>query len=96
MKTCPNCGEMNGEANDQCYKCGADLSERYCTYCDKVYSSKTHTCPVCGSPTVVYDAFTMKKQTYNNSSDYVDTWMYACGFNSDCGTDSWMYPNWKK
>lgn len=44
MKTCPNCGEMNGEANDKCYKCGADLSERYCTYCDKVYSSKTHTC----------------------------------------------------
>ena len=34
MKTCPNCGEMNGEANDKCYKCGADLSERYCTYCD--------------------------------------------------------------
>lgn len=77
MKTCPNCGEMNGEANDKCYKCGADLSERYCTYCDKVYSSKTHTCPACGSPTVVYDAFTMKKQTYNNSSDYVDTWMYV-------------------
>ena len=25
MKTCPNCGEMNGEANDKCYKCGADL-----------------------------------------------------------------------
>lgn len=27
MKTCPNCGETNGEANDKCYKCGADLSQ---------------------------------------------------------------------
>ena len=27
MKTCPNCGEMNGEANDKCYKCGTDLSQ---------------------------------------------------------------------
>nr|DAU23547.1 MAG TPA: PROTEIN/RNA Complex, archaeal, ribosomal, 50S, protein.0A [Caudoviricetes sp.] len=27
MKTCPNCGETNGEANDKCYKCGTDLSQ---------------------------------------------------------------------
>ena len=72
MKTCPNCGEMNGEANDKCYKCGADLSQisgerRCCPYCNEIYSPKVETCPKCERPTVVFDPFTMK-QTYNGGS----------------------------
>ena len=83
MKTCPNCGEMNGEANDKCYKCGADLSQisgerRCCPYCNEIYSPKVETCPKCERPTVVFDPFTMK-QTYNGGSD-VETWMYVIAF----------------
>lgn len=57
MKTCPNCGEMNGEANDKCYKCGTDLSQisgekRYCEYCKEIYAPKTKECPKCGTPAV--------------------------------------------
>lgn len=79
MKTCPNCGEMNGESNDKCYKCGADLLEatnRYCRNCDEVYSSKVSTCPTCGESTVVYNPFTMSKQTHHNNN-YIETWMYV-------------------
>lgn len=83
MKTCPNCGEMNGEANDKCYKCGTDLSQisgerRCCPYCNEIYSPKVETCPKCERPTVVFDPFTMK-QTYNGGSD-VETWMYVIAF----------------
>lgn len=79
MKACPNCGEMNGESNDKCYKCGADLLEatnRYCRNCDEVYSSKVNTCPTCGESTVVYNPFTMSKQTHHNNN-YIETWIYV-------------------
>lgn len=83
MKTCPNCGEMNGEANDKCYKCGADLSRvsgerRCCPYCSEIYSSKVETCPKCERPTVVFDPSTMK-QTHNGGSN-VEVWMYVIAF----------------
>lgn len=83
MKTCPNCGEMNGEANDKCYKCGADLSRvsrerRCCPYCSEIYSSKVETCPKCERPTVVFDPSTMK-QTHNGGRD-AEVWMYVIAF----------------
>lgn len=82
MKTCPNCGEMNGEANDKCYKCGADLSQisgekRYCEYCKEIYAPKTKECPKCGMPTIVYDPITMS-QVHNAGG--VEMWMYVIAF----------------
>lgn len=82
MKTCPNCGETNGEANDKCYKCGADLSgvsgeKRYCEYCKEIYSPRTKECPNCGMPTIVYNPATMS-QIHNTGN--VDMWMYVIAF----------------
>lgn len=83
MKTCPNCGELNGDTNNKCYKCGNDISnisevKQYCTYCKGIYASRVKECPRCGIPTVDYDPFTMS--TSNNSNNYTDTWMYIIGF----------------
>ena len=82
MKTCPNCGETNGEANDKCYKCGTDLSQisgekRYCEYCKEIYAPKTKECPKCGMPTIVYDPITMS-QVHNAGG--VEIWMYVIAF----------------
>lgn len=83
MKTCPNCGELNGDNNTTCYKCGNDISnistvKRYCEYCKEIYAPKIKECPKCGMPTIEYDPITMSQ--VHNRKNAVEPWMYIVSF----------------
>lgn len=83
MKTCPKCGELNGDNNAVCYKCKTDLSDistvrRYCKYCKEIYTPSTKECPKCGMPTIEYDPITMSQ--VHNRKDAAEPWMYVIGF----------------
>lgn len=58
MVTCPNCGEINGNDRETCFKCHAQLKEHVpaltaqqmvCPYCKLSYNSNTIYCKECGS-----------------------------------------------
>lgn len=53
MRTCPHCGETNGNNNAHCWKCKTFLGavesyRKICPKCKHVYSAKTENCPNCG------------------------------------------------
>lgn len=83
MKTCPKCGELNGDNNTICYKCKNDISDittvrRYCKYCKEIYTPRTKECPKCGMPTIEYDPINMSQ--VHNRKNAVEPWMYIIGF----------------
>lgn len=84
MKTCPKCGELNGDANSKCYKCGEQLPEmvtankRYCNYCKGIYAPNVEECPRCKMPTRIYSDSLAKMS--GSSESYVETWMYIIAF----------------
>lgn len=60
MKTCPKCGELNGEERTTCFSCRKVLEntapyQKVCPKCRAVYSSKTERCEDCGVLLAVYD-----------------------------------------
>lgn len=82
MKECPKCGELNGDANDRCYKCNTFLGYRstmgkICRKCNAKYDSKKEICDECGNVLSVYEpSYELKSK--NNSS--TDMWMYVISF----------------
>lgn len=61
MITCPNCGELNGDNLQQCFKCKTDLKsgvpsyKKICTKCKKLYDAKAETCEKCHRVLSVYN-----------------------------------------
>lgn len=48
MKTCSGCGEINGDANTKCFRCGADIGvTKYCNHCSKAFTCASDVCPEC-------------------------------------------------
>ena len=59
VKKCPKCGEVNGNSNTACFRCGtiigpADSYQKICPSCGLVYSSRAERCEKCGTVLAVY------------------------------------------
>lgn len=63
MKTCPKCGELNGDNSAACFKCGAKLEtaaknaayQKKCPKCGRIYDAKEELCAHCpDTPLAVY------------------------------------------
>lgn len=79
MKTCPKCGELNGDSRTDCFKCKAilgsvDTYQKICPKCGFVYSSKTESCDSCGGRLSVYTPDAVNKTSYSDNSG---CWMYV-------------------
>lgn len=77
MKTCPNCGELNGDGRTDCFKCHApfkanDSYKKICPKCGRVYAARTETCEKCGLRLSVYSG-----QTTAAGSDNEGCWLYV-------------------
>lgn len=62
MRECPKCGELNGDNNSSCYKCGAYIGKvetykKICRTCGTVYSGSKTYCDSCGGDLSVYDPY---------------------------------------
>lgn len=83
MKTCSKCGELNGDNNTKCYKCGERLpapvtgAKRYCKYCKGIYMPNVEECPRCEMPTHIYSEGMVKNL---NSGDSLELWMFVVAF----------------
>ena len=77
MRTCPKCGELNGDNNTECYKCGAIIgTESYkkkCPYCGAVYNGNKDTCDSCGEKLLVFDDNYYLRKSYTKPQS--NTWM---------------------
>ena len=81
MRTCPKCGELNGDNNTECYKCGAIIGsvasyKKKCPYCGTVYNGNKDTCDSCGERLLVFDDNYYLNQNYTKPQS--NTWMYIC------------------
>ena len=77
MRKCPKCGELNGDNNTSCYKCGAAIGpassyQKICPKCKKIYSDRAGTCEDCHIPLTMYT----KNLTYDFGNG-PEGWMYA-------------------
>lgn len=79
MKTCPKCGELNGEDRDSCFKCRTRLNSnrrirKICPKCGAAYSYSPNkeTCDECGTRLSVssYDSNA-------TTQGYAEWWHYA-------------------
>lgn len=76
MKTCPKCGELNGDDRTDCFKCRTALpmqqvTRKVCPKCGAIYSPKNETCEACGTRLAVY---TPEKRA--ESGSYAEWWHY--------------------
>lgn len=87
MRTCPECGELNGDNNAYCYKCNTligpvEYGKKRCPKCDISYTANKSYCDVCGGSLLTaseranidYSNYARKSASNNN------TWMYICTF----------------
>lgn len=79
MRTCPKCGEINGDNNTKCFKCDtilgpASSQKKICPSCKTIYAGSKETCDQCHCPLAVY----------GGSSS-----MYSGGY--EYGTPGWAY-----
>lgn len=84
MRTCPKCGELNGDNNDRCYKCNTFIAtaantKKRCPGCGEVYNGNKNTCDYCGTTLLSYDENYYMNRSYGSNSDS-NTWMYVCTF----------------
>lgn len=75
MKTCSQCGELNGDNASNCFKCKArfgpqDNYKKICPRCKHIYSAKAENCDDCGSRLSVYSGESISKE------DNSGCWMY--------------------
>ncbi len=59
MKTCPQCGELNGDSRVFCFKCQTALprAESYrkiCLKCKTIHAGRAESCETCGGRLSVY------------------------------------------
>ena len=84
MKECPNCGELNGDQNVNCFKCNTPLksvrtTKRICPKCMQVYfDSELESCPTCHTTLRDYESVSTSSYDYSNSGGYseVPMWEY--------------------
>ena len=79
MKTCPKCGELNGENSTQCFQCGTHLKvsayQKICPKCKQIYRADQEYCDNCPDTTLsVY----MPDDPCEKGGSV--TWMYVVGF----------------
>lgn len=60
MRACPKCGELNGDNNTHCFKCGVFISsqenyKKICPKCGIIYSAKAEECEDCHCTLMVYN-----------------------------------------
>lgn len=77
MKTCPKCGELNGDDRADCFKCRTILPaqshhRKICPKCGTIYPPKKETCDECATRLAVY---TPEKGSTKQS--YVEWWHYV-------------------
>lgn len=80
MRVCPKCGEINGDNNTECFKCGALITasnsyQKICPKCKTIYPAKTVTCETCGGLLAVYSSSAYKHLT-TNVRESPTRWMY--------------------
>lgn len=80
MRTCPNCGELNGDNNSRCYKCNTFIGavskdKKKCRDCGRIFSAIKDTCDYCNGQLIPYDE---NYESYDSKSGSSNTWMYVC------------------
>lgn len=83
MRTCPKCGELNGDNNERCYKCNTfigavEQGKKRCPKCDIAYPASKKYCDVCGE-SLLSSQVTSNKQ-YSNTYDSTPVWMLIISF----------------
>ena len=83
MRTCPKCGESNGDNNTHCFKCGAfigaiDTYQKICPKCGLIYSSKASRCERCGRPLSVYSGSVPGTSSSSDGASVM--WPYIVAF----------------
>lgn len=78
MRTCPNCGELNGDGNTRCYKCNTLLEKlpaynKICPKCKRIYSGNAETCEKCHVPLAVYTG----NAVYSSNKTQLEPWIYV-------------------
>lgn len=80
MKTCPKCGELNGDNSAACFKCGAKLEtsggaayQKKCPKCGRIYDAKEEFCAHCpDTPLAVYAPVEFTYVYDENSSFWIN------------------------
>ena len=78
MKTCPKCGELNGENSRECYKCKSSLGatssyRKICPKCKTIYAGRAESCETCGGKLSVY----MDEYVARQDSSSGGCWLYV-------------------
>ena len=68
MKVCPECGEMNGDKNTKCFKCGSDLGKgkKICPKCGTIYAASNNECEKCHALLYDYSGYTENSGSYSS------------------------------
>ena len=79
MKTCPECGELNGDNSTQCFKCGTHMKtsnyRKICPKCGQIYQAGQDYCSSC--PDSRLSVYAPEYAPVENKST---VWMYIIGF----------------
>ncbi len=79
MKTCPKCGELNGEDRTTCFSCRKVLGSnpayrKVCPKCHTIYSPRAERCENCGTQLAVYDPVVASVYTQQTDATW---WHYV-------------------
>lgn len=84
MKTCSQCGELNGDPAEKCFKCGHVFGKyegfkKICPKCYRIFSGKTDECEYCHVPLTLYtSASDINSKGDSTSENYA--WLYIVSF----------------
>lgn len=78
MKTCPKCGELNGDNSAACFKCGAKLEtaaknaayQKKCPKCGRIYDAKEEFCAHCPDTRLAVYAPVESTYVYDENSSF--------------------------
>lgn len=78
MRTCPKCGELNGDNNAHCYKCNTFIGKvgekKVCTSCGATFQTDSNSCDRCGGRLTLQDTYDLQSKYLKSNN----TWMYIC------------------
>ena len=83
MKECPNCGELNGDQNERCYKCNTylgkkNVTKKICPRCMEVYyDGALESCPKCHEHLRDYDSVNTSSYGGGGYGPDVPIWAYV-------------------
>ena len=77
MKTCPKCGELNGDNSAACFKCGTKLEtsanaayQKKCPKCGRIYDAKEEFCAHCPDTRLAVYAPVESTYVYDENSSF--------------------------